>query len=139
MKNQLTIEQDLGSMAPLKEYSKQEQVTKSLAIHLIAEGGLPTYIVDESWFKLYFKEVFPNYKVHCRKILWKTLDNLSQTSTNSLVENIKQLKIRPILTVDLWTGRNHKSFMAATIHSPGGFKNICKFCRSISIILKSVG
>ena len=61
-RDQATIESTAGNLM-LRTYSRQEQVTKSLAQHLIAQGGLPVSVVEQNWFRSFLNEVLPNYQI----------------------------------------------------------------------------
>ena len=119
-RDQATIESTAGNLK-LRTYNKQKQVTKSFAQHLIAQGGLPVSVVEQNWFRSFLNEVLPNYQIPSRETIWKTLEGLANQSTKILLEGLNKAGVRPSLTVDLWTGRNHKLFISGAVHFPGKY------------------
>ena len=84
--------------------------------HLIAEGGLPISIVEQPWFRKFMKTVVPQYSHTADETVVKQISTKSEKFRQILKNNLAGIAFRPSMTVDCWTGRNYKAFMAGTVH-----------------------
>ena len=87
--------------------------------YLICVGVQPIWIVETSWFPKFLKVALPFYKMPSKYVIHQSLNSLQEIASKKLIEEISKLKFRPSVTVDTWTGKNHKGFMGTIIHYCG--------------------
>ena len=62
------------------------------------------------------KTVVPQYSHIGVKTVVKQISTKSVKCRQMLKNTLAGIAFRPSMTVDCWTGRNHKAFMACTVH-----------------------
>ena len=93
----------------------QDIVLTSIVTNLCGCGGLPIGIVEQTWFRQFMVDVEPRFSHVSRVAVQVKLDGLYQQYRDALLNEIS-CSPKPTATLDLWTGRDSRSFMGCTIH-----------------------
>lgn len=95
-------------------YPKQEPTTDDV-VDFVIEGDHPIGIVDKPYFRKFMKKRDPRWRPICKKTLRAKIIAKGQPFQFNAKEYISRYG-KPSTTVDLWTSRARRGFMAVTLH-----------------------
>lgn len=114
--NSPNVLESASGVIQLRPFARQQILSKSLVKDLLGEGGFPITIVEAAWFKRFMQIAQPAYSIPSKKTIEKLISTESAQCNDALIKAISKFAARPSITLDLWTGRNHCGYMAATVH-----------------------
>lgn len=98
-----------------KNHHRQKELTKSLVNDLIIRGNMPIDIVQQDYFRDFFKVVDSKYKLPGRYKVGSTISERFQQQVAVLKSKLSEAQFVSI-TLDLWSDRRMRSFMGMTVH-----------------------
>ena len=100
-----------SSLAPFKD---QGTVTDAV-VDAVVEGNLPITVVEQPWFRKFMKKSCPKWEPCTKKTVRAKLIKKGQPYQFNFKE-YKSKYGKPSTTVDIWTSRARKAFMAVSLH-----------------------
>ena len=94
----------------------QDVARKELTLMIIVHE-YPLSMVDHAGFHKFCAALQPTFKLVSRNTTRKDIVDMYQVQKQSMVNYIKKLSSRVVVTIDLWTANHQrKGYMAVTAH-----------------------
>lgn len=94
---------------------RQKELKNAIVSNLVIGGNLPLSIVETTWFSNFMKIVDPKFAMPSRKQVANTLSQAYKAKRQALRDKLSSTD-NVSLTLDMWSDRRMRSFMAVTVH-----------------------